>query len=145
MNKKILYYAAGPVMALALLGATTVSAHGMYGFGQQDPAAAAQRQQDMFTQEATLLGVSVDDVKNAWAKGESFQQLAQEKGITQDQLQQKMADVRKQQMADQLKALVDKGVITQAQADSRLQFMQQQKMSKTGKGFGRGRGHGIGM
>lgn len=148
-KKKLAILAAGPVAAAALFGATFVSAHGMgFGmFGQQlTPQQIADAQTNRFQQEANLLGVSVDDIKNAWAQGKSFQQLAQDKGITQQQLQQKMQDLRLQQMKDNLKALVDKGVITQAQADQRLQFMQTQQQNGQGKGRGFGRGmHGMGM
>jgi ribosomal protein L4 len=49
-------------------------------------------------------------------------------------------------LKDHLKALVDKGVITQAQADARLQFMQNQPLSSKGKGGGMwGFGHGMMM
>jgi len=137
--------AALPVAALVILGASTASAHGWFGFGggpNMDPTQAAQQQADMFQKQADLLGVSVDDVKNAWAKGETIWQLAQEKGITQQQLQQKMQDQRKQQIQTMLQAMVSNGVITQAQADQRLQYMEQHAGEGNGYGrnFGRGRG-----
>ncbi len=148
MKKKYLSLAVIPALALVLLGAGQASAHGWFGMGNNaTPDEIAQSQQSMFQKEADLLGVSVDDVKNAWAQGKTLQQLAQEKGISQDQLKQKLADARKQQMSDHLKTLVDKGVITQAQADQRLQFMQQQAQNKnnamSGKGMGMHGGFGM--
>lgn len=143
----MLLYAIAPVMTLGLLGAGVASAHGLFlGMGNLNPADAATRQQTMFSQQAQMLGVSVDDVKNAWAKGESLQDLAKEKGITQDQIEQRMQQAMKDQQQAVLKALVDKGVITQAQADQRAQFMSQHQANGKGpRGFGMGRGAGRGF
>jgi len=130
-------------ISLSLLGAGVASAHGLFGFGSQaTPEQIAQAQTNRFTQEASLLGISVDDVKNAWAKGETLQQLATEHGITTGQLQQKLKDAALQRMKDNLQTLVTQGVITQAQADARLQFMQTQSQNNSSKGFGH---RGMGM
>lgn len=147
MKKKLFAYAAIPALALALTGAGIASAHGFTGSGlaQKDPAQFAQNQQDRFNQEASLLGISVDDVKAAWAKGETLQQLAQEHNITADQLKQKMRDQRQQQIKTSLQVLVDKGIITQAQADTRLQAIQTQMQNNQGKGFGRHMGWIMGL
>ena len=89
-----------------------------------------------------MLGISVDDVKNAWAKGETLQQLAQDHGITQDQLRQKLQDQQKTELQAHLQTLVDQGVITQDQMNQRLQFME----NNQGRGFGFGRHmRGMGM
>ncbi len=64
-------------------------------------------------------------------------QLAQDKGITQVQLQTKVKDARTQQLKTQLQALVDKRVITQAQADQRLSYLQTLKTNVKGKAGGR--------
>ncbi len=149
MKRKNLIYAAVPLAAMVLMGIGTASAHG-FGFGMSNltPDQVAERQTNMFTQEASILGVSVDEVKNAWAKGETIAELAKQKGITEDQLKTKMEAVRKQQTQDHLKTLVAKGVITQAQADARLKFMETriQKFNDgtNQKGFGRGHGGGFG-
>jgi hypothetical protein len=147
MKKKYIMYAVLPVMAFAVVGISTASAHGMFGFGlnKATPEQIAQSQTDMFTQQANLLGISVDEVKSAWASGKSLNDLAKEKGITQDQLRQKMQDLRQQQMKSYLQTLVDKGVITQAQADSRLSFVQTNQSGKLGKGMRHGFGMGMGF
>lgn len=147
IKKRYFAYAVLPVMALALMGAGTVSAHGWFGgpFGVTNatPQEVAQRQNEMFTQKANLLGMSVDEVKSAWAQGKTLQQLAEEKGITQDQLQEKMRELRQQQIKERLQTLVEQGVITQTQADQRLQFMQRQMENNAmGKAFRHGLGHG---
>lgn len=144
IKKKYGGWIALPVAAIVLLSAGTVSAHGWFGFGPSaTPDEIAQRQSIMFQEQATLLGLSVDDVKNAWAKGQTLHELATEKGITQAQLQEKMKAASKTRMQAELKALVDKGVITQAQADQRLSVMQKQLESGKGRGgkmMGMGRG-----
>lgn len=147
MTRKYLTYAIIPVMALTLIGVGTASAHGWYGLGgtTATPDQIAQRQQASFDAEAALLGVSVDTIKNAWAQGKSIVQVAQDNGITKAQLQQKMLDAKKATIALQLKALVDKGVITQAQADQRLKAMetmtQNMKNGKIKMGMGMKLGH----
>lgn len=108
------------------------------------PDQIATNQQERFQNEANLLGVSVDEIKNAWAQGKNLQQLATEKGITETQLQQKLSEQRQQQMKSNLQTLVDKGVITQAQADLRLQYMQNNTQNR-GKGRGMGMHMGLGL
>ena len=149
MNKKVFGYALLPALVLTLVGAGTASAHGMFGGGMSNatPEEIASRQQEMFTHQSTLLGISVDEIKNAWAKGQTLQELAKEKGISEEQLKQKMMDERKQKMQEHLQTLVDKGVITKAQADERAAFMEKHAQSggpgkKGGPGFGGGFGHG---
>jgi hypothetical protein len=141
MKKKYIGYTLLPVLAVAFLGVNIASAHG-FGFGmtKATPEEIVARQQEMFTHQANLLGISVDDVKNAWAKGQPISELAKEKGISEEQLRQKIAEQHKQQLQAHLQALVAGGVITQAQAENRLKFME----SKTGtKMMKRGFHHGI--
>lgn len=141
---KIALLAAAPLLGLGLLGANLASAHG-FGFGMSNltPDQIAQNQQTRFQNEANLLGVSVDEVKAAWASGKTLEQLASEKGISQTQLRAKIQAERVTEMKARLQTLVDKGVITQAQADSRLQFMQS-NIGKFGRGMGMHRGFGLG-
>jgi len=137
-----------PVVALGLMGASLASAHGWYGgFGanKATPEEIATRQTDMFQHQADLLGVSVEEVKAAWAEGKTLKDVADAHGITQEQIQQKMQDQRKQAMQDYFTTLVNQGVITQAQADQRMQFMNTQAQNGKGR-FGRGMmHHGFGM
>jgi hypothetical protein len=132
--KKTWIYVLVPVLALSgVMAASLASAHGFWGLGSNlTPQQIADNQQTRFQKEADLLGISVDDVKNAWAKGESLQQLASDHGITNAQLQQKLLDARQQQLKDRLQTLVSQGVITQAQADQRLQFLQDNQNSLGG-------------
>jgi hypothetical protein len=145
-SRKVFVYAVIPVLAWAMFfGANSVYARGMFGFGQNaTPDEIASRHQEMFQEQATLLGISVEDVKSSWAQGKNIQELAKEKGITAEQLQQKMKDTKIAKMKIHLQALVDKGVITQAQADQRLSFMQTIQ-DKSGKGMRKGGYLGFGF
>lgn len=127
MKKKMLVYAF--VLAMLGVGLFTVniaSAHGWFGgFGPGISAdKMATRQQERFQHEADILGLNVDEIKNAWSQGKDLWELAEEKGISQEQIQERIKTAMEQQMKAQIQALVDKGVITQAQADARLHFMQ---------------------
>jgi hypothetical protein len=137
MNKKPLIYSAIaliPTLAIGAFLTQSVSAHGGIGGpgfdgGPEDlsnPTALVQQ----FNDEASLLGISVDDVKNAWANGTSIQDLAKAKGIDETTLQAKMKAAREAQIKNQIQALVSNGTITQAQADARLVFLQKQETQR---------------
>ncbi len=135
MKKKYLIYAMAPVLALAIAG--TASANGLWrGFDNATPQEVADQQAERFQEEADLLGVDINEVKSAWAQGKDLRELATEKGISEEALRTKLEAARLQTMKDHLKILVDQGVITQAQADQRLQVMQQAKPSgRMGRGM----------
>lgn len=124
LNKKLFIYGGFPLAALGLAAAGSVSAHGWFWDSNATPQQIAQNQQQMFQNQANMLGMSVDDYKNLWAQGKNFREIAQEKGVTQDQLKQKMQDQMKQNLQERLNTLVQQGVITQEQANQRLQNMQ---------------------
>jgi hypothetical protein len=143
MNKKILLYGIIPaaMVGFGAAGISLVSAHGFgLGFGENNLTAdqIAERQTEMFQKEADILGVSVEEVKSAWAEGKNMRQLAEEKGLT-EQIQEKIKTEREAQMKNRLQTLVDKGVITQAQADQRIKIINENagnlrdKRSKMGK------------
>lgn len=140
MKHKLLVYAALPIASLAFLGLgiSAASAHGFgwggFGFGGSlTPDEIASRQTAQFQQQAQIFGVSLDDLKAGWAEGKSLMQVAEEKGITKEQIQARMKEARLAQMKTQLQALVSKGVITQAQADKRLATVQNK--TQNSKGF----------
>lgn len=148
MKNKLLLYAIFPVIGLGLLGYNSADAHGLFGgFGgvsNMTPEQIVTRQQIMFQNEANMLGISIDIVKNGWAEGKTLLQIAAENGITKEQLQQKMKDAQTAQLESQLDTLVSNGTITQSQADKRMAFISQQAANgKFHKGFGRGMMRGI--
>lgn len=138
MKKKYLVI---PAMAIALLaGAGAVSAqgpmgggHGGFGGFERDPDQWLTR----ITADATMLGISVDEMKTAWSQGKTLQEVATEKGITQDQLKAKLKAAQETKQKDALQALVTKGYLTQAQADARLAAMKtRQAEAQTKRGNG---------
>lgn len=134
-----------PALALTLWGASAVSAHGGWG-GNISQEEVVKHQQTMFESQANLLGVNVSEVKDAWAQGKGLKELATEKGISEADLKTKLQAERKKQHEQHLKALVDAGVITQAQADQRLQFMEKKhaemkEKGSRGEGMGKRMGH----
>ena len=137
MKKRTLFMYVLPVVGLSLLGSAAVaSAQGFGGFGDRgfgmkmvfnkdvSPDEVASMHAQMFEKQASLLGISVNEVKAAWASGKSLPELAKEKGISVETLRAKMEAEHKAQMKTHLAALVSKGVITQAQADERQKFME---------------------
>ena len=140
---KIIAYAIAPILGLSMLGTGVASAQGWFGgFGNNlTPDEIASKQTTMFQSEANVLGLSLDEVKNSWAQGKTILQLAQDHGITQDQLKEKMRAARLAELKTQLQVLVTKGVITQAQADSRISFVQ----SHPNEGWGMGMDKGLKM
>lgn len=159
LKHQIIAYSMIPaLLGLGFVGINSASAHGMFGgfggwgmFGNtlSDDEIAA-RHQAMFQKQADFLGISVNDVKAAWAQGKSLQQLANEKDITNEQLAQKLRDAHLAQLKSQLQTLVSKGIITQAQADQRLKLMQDKQTKINGKnkfkhGWGLGMMRGLGI
>ena len=134
-KQKLATYAILPILGASLLGISTVSA---MGNPNATPDEVATMQSTRFQDEAALLGISVDEVKNAWAEGKDIRTLAKEKGITDAQLQAKMQEKMTAKMKTELATLVSKGVVTQAQADKRLTAMATKMTEKKGKGMGHG-------
>ena len=138
MTKKVLAYLVLPVMALSVVGLSSVSAHGWFGgFSNATPEEIATRQQEMFDHKAELLGVSSDTVKEAWSEGKSLIEIAEENGVSEEELKNRMVETRKARHKEFLQALVDNGVISQAQANRRLQIMDE----RIGEGKMRGGFH----
>ena len=94
-----------------------------WGGGISDPDKFVEH----MTEQASILGVSLDEMKAYWAQGKTVQDIATAKGLTKEQLKAKMEAAAEARATANLKALVDKGVITQAQADSRAGVMKEMK------------------
>lgn len=136
MKNKLAAYAFLPALSLSLIGTGVASAHGM--FNDATPEEVAVRQESMFKHEASILGVSIDEIKAAWAEGKNPQEIAKAKGINQADIEKRMKAAAQQKTKEQLQTLVSKGIITQAQADQRLKVMETrlgQGKNHMGKGF----------
>ncbi len=152
-NKKIVSYVGLGALALAFYFGFTYPASafmggGGAGFVKFTIEERATMQASMFEEQAKLLGISLNEVKESWSKGQNFMELAKAKGISEETLKAKMQVQAEERMKTELSNLVSKGVITQAQADARLTFMKDKitKMGdKAGKGKGKKIGHMMGM
>ncbi|MFA6495141.1 MAG: hypothetical protein WC246_02335 [Candidatus Paceibacterota bacterium] len=143
-KSKFIAYAALATLGTGILGAGVASAHGLF-WNASSPEQIAANQLTAFQNEAAMLGISVDELKSEWAQGKSLIEIAQANGITKEQLQQKMKDARLAQIKTSLQALVTNGVITQAQADARLQSIQNNQATHPGRRGGMGMGMGMGL
>jgi len=145
MKKKVLTATILSVAALALVGGGTAYAHGWFGFmSGTTPEEFVQKQQNIFQQQADILGINIDAVKNGWTRGQSLQEIAEANGISESDLQAKFEEAATLKISERLQALVDQGVITQSQANQRLQFEERSIDSGNGMGFGKymmGYGH----
>jgi len=135
--KKILIYSFLTVGLIGILGAGVASAQGWFGFD-------AQKQEVMFQKKAEFLGISIDEMKNAWAEGKNFREIAEKHGITQEQIQERTKEARElkqERMESHLQAMVDNGTITQEQANQKLQYIHDKfENNQMRKGFYHGFG-----
>jgi len=150
MKRKYVVYGLMPMFLLGLAGvsAATASAHGWFGRGADiDPVTAAADQTERFAQEAEMLGISVEQVKEYWAQGMNPRDIIDELGLDETAIHERMQAERQANMKAHVQALVDQGVITQAQADTRIAFMETNEGKFMGRGEGRGNGgmRGMGM
>lgn len=90
----------------------------------------------MISVYAQELGISVDDLNDRLASGETMAQIAASQGLTPEQFAAMMADARDQAIEQ---AVAD-GTITQEQAD-----WMRQRGDRATPGAGRGQGRGPGM
>lgn len=142
MKKKTTALAVLGVLGLLLAGPSAASAFGgpmVGGFSNATPEQIAERHSEMFARQAALIGATVEEVKNAWASGTSFKDLALSKGITEEQLKAKQQAEHEAKAKLRMQSLVDKGVITQAQADQRLAAMKNFKGKEGGRKGPQGR------
>ena len=87
--KKLLTYSILSLSLFSLVGIGLASAHGHFmRFSDVSPEEITQGQEAMFERKAEVLGISVDEFKNAWAQGKNFAEIAEEYGISHEDLQQ---------------------------------------------------------
>lgn len=132
-----------PFFALAILiaGSLAVSAAGS---GFQPKSLNSLDWENRLSQHASLLGLTLSEMKAYWAQGKNLKDVAAEKGISEDEFRQKMKANRLEQVKNELQTLVSEGKITQAQADSRLKFMEDHKGQGKGNGQRQKDWHGQG-
>jgi hypothetical protein len=124
MRKALIYPALSAFSLYALGAGTFVTAQGWSrgaanGESEDGPASLSA----MYQAEARLLGVSVDEIKIAWAEGKTLPEPAAAKGVNTDELQQRMLEARKAATQELLPAFASQEVASQGLADQRFAFM----------------------
>lgn len=118
MKKKILYVLI-PVLAFSFLtGGSALAFGGSCLSGDE----AITRAEQMFANRAGWLGLSVDKIKSYWADGKSLKDIADAEGLDLEVIREKIITEKRAHMAEQLQAMVEAGVITQDQANRRLEI-----------------------
>lgn len=133
--------AAASALALTAVFPLVASAHGfgMMGGPWLTADERVKAQTEIFQRHAEMLGITVEEAKQYWAEGKTVLEIAQAKGISQEQLRDKMKAYQKARQKERLQELVSAGVITQAQADARLAAIES-RVAQFGLGKLGGRG-----
>lgn len=125
MNKKILL----SVLILGFLvtvGASSVLAKGWFnGKKDIDPERIMVKKEEMFKAKADLLGISIEQLKEYWSEGKNIGEIAAEMDISEEELRSKIQESHKAKMTEHLNLLVERGRITQEQADTKFTYMQE--------------------
>lgn len=93
---------------------------------------------EWLSEQASILGMTTEDLQTALDAGQNLQQIAETKGISPEQIHEAMQASMKEQLAN----LVADGSITQEQADLRLERMSAEPTGP--KEFGKFKGSGFG-
>lgn len=117
-----------PVMGLSMFASSASMA-----FAATPAEKTAQHQENFFQKEASLLGLSLDEVKGAWAEGKRLLELAADHGISKDALKARIQAQAKAHVDERMDTLVERGVITRAQADKRKEAMNEKIENGKGK------------
>ena len=131
--KKILLYSLLAVGVVGLVGASAVSAQGFFhNRGMNSEGGEAKGgYENMLQAKADVLGLDVEDLKAAKEKGQTFQEIAENQGLSIDelraQMQEKKQELRAQKiqgMKARLAQLVADEKITQEQANEKLEWLE---------------------
>lgn len=80
----------------------------------------AMREQAL-EKRAQILGMNVDELKAQLEQGKKLYEIAQEKGITPEQMREQVMTQRREQTQERLNQMVEQGKITREQANKRLE------------------------
>jgi predicted DNA-binding protein YlxM (UPF0122 family) len=137
MLKKFLFSIILPILVCGILIARQVEAKGLgflgWGFGKINLEDWAEKMKKMFEEWADLLQISVDKIKNYWTEGKSLKEIMEAENISDEDLQRRMKEKRLEELKNQLQKLVEKGIITQEQADKRFEVMKKKLESQEGE------------
>jgi len=124
MNKKILL----SVLILGFLvtvGVSSALARGWFeGKKDIDPERMMAKKEEMFKAKADLLGIGIEQLREYWSEGKNIGEIAAGMDISEEELRLKMQESHREKMQEHLNLLVERGRITQEQADAKFIYMQ---------------------
>ncbi len=136
--KKYLAYAILPILAVSVLSVGVVSASSWFG-GNASPEKIAEKHETMFENRAEILGITAEELKQAWTGGKSLCEIAEEQGLAQEELQERMIEAKKERLQSHMQVLIARGKISQEQANEKMENMQEMFENGNGKiGIGGG-------
>jgi hypothetical protein len=135
MNK-LFGYLVLSVVAIMLITTGTAYARGWF-WTNESPEDITARHQAMFKHKAELFGISAEEMKDAWSEGKRMFQIAEEYGLNKEEIMEKMAEDRRVNLQERLRVLVENDIISQEQANQRMEVMQNKSFGgiKTHRGF----------
>ena len=87
--------------------------------------------QNMLERKADIIGITSDELKTELKAGKNFLNIAEEHGLTPEKFHEELKNRAKEYLED----LVKEGTITQAQADQKLERMENRAMNCTANSF----------
>jgi len=111
--KKILFYSVLVISLICFIGIGLAYANGFFHKGEGKEA--------MFEHKASILGLTVDELKAKLAEKKGFRWIAEEEDITFEQMHEKKKEITLERVQEHLIKMVEAGKITQTEADDILQ------------------------
>jgi len=122
MKKVIVAVAIGALIIGAVASyATSASTQGGRGQGLNSRSEPRSGYTQMLEARAQILGVTTEELQKELDAGKSFGDIAKEKGLTSEELHQKMLAAKKTHLENLVKA----GILTQEQLETQVQLMEQ--------------------
>ncbi|MBT3337819.1 MAG: hypothetical protein HN855_06690 [Anaerolineae bacterium] len=149
MNKKFGWIAGTLMVALIVVGAFGVTVASADDGGPDRPftdgggkrgSGGRSLDGEALETAADLLDMSTDEVTAALAEGKTLQDLADEAGVSIEEIRDAMSVLREDAMRERIATAVEEGTMSQEQADWMLEGLEKGFLGKHGGGFeGRGR------
>lgn len=127
--KKILYLVLA-ISFICLIGASVASANGFLHRGEGKEA--------MFEHKASVLGLTVDELKAKLSEKKGFRWIAEEEGVTFEQMLEKKKEAMLENAEEYLNKMIEAGKINQEEADNILQEKEEWFDNFKGKSHGKG-------
>ena len=124
--KKYLSYAIFGIAVFALTAAGFASAYRgdggghRWGFGGKTDFDREAYRTEVFDQKSELLGISSEDLETRLEAGETFLEIAESQGVTEEELMAQKKALMTEKLAEKLSKAVADGDLTQEEADEKL-------------------------